>query len=143
YIPKCVNCDVSLTLHKSSNKLHCHYCGNVYSRLIQCPGCGSTNWLERNFGTEKIEEVLANEFPSARIARMDYDSVKGKYAHDELIKRFEQHHIDILVGTQMVVKGLDFANVLLIGVLDADSLLSFSDFRVNERAFQMLEQVSG
>lgn len=143
YIPKCVNCDVSLTLHKSSNKLHCHYCGNVYSKLVQCPGCGSTNWVERNFGTEKIEEGLIEEFPNAKIARMDYDSVKGKYGHDQLIKRFEQHNIDILAGTQMVVKGLDFANVMLIGVTDADSLMSFSDFRVNERAFQMLEQVSG
>lgn len=143
YIPRCIHCDVSLTLHKSSNKLHCHYCGAVYNKLVQCPGCGSTNWIERNFGTEKVEEVLLTDFPNAHIARMDYDAVRGKYAHDELIKRFEQGKVDILAGTQMVVKGLDFAHVSLIGVLDADGLLNFSDFRVNERAFQMIEQVSG
>lgn len=143
YIPRCVHCDVSLTLHKSSNKLHCHYCGQVYSKLVQCPECDSTNWMERNFGTEKVEEELRNGFPEARIARMDVDSMRGKYAHDELIKLFEQHKIDILAGTQMVVKGLDFENVMLIGILDADGLLSFADFRVNERGFQLMEQVSG
>ncbi len=143
YIPRCVHCDVSLTLHKSSNKLHCHYCGQVYSRLVQCPECDSTNWLERNFGTEKVEEELLQAFPKARTARMDVDSMRGKYAHDELIKLFEEHKIDILAGTQMVVKGLDFENVMLIGILDADGLLSFADFRVNERGFQLMEQVSG
>lgn len=143
YIPKCMYCDVSLTLHKTSNKLHCHYCGTVYSRLLKCPACGSSDWKERNFGTEKIEEILAEDFPKARIARMDVDAVRGKYAHDELIKLFEQNRIDILVGTQMVVKGLDFANVMLIGIPDADALLNFADFRVNERAFQLMEQVSG
>lgn len=143
YIPRCVHCDVSLTLHKSSNKLHCHYCGQVYSKLIRCPECESTNWLEKNFGTEKVEEELAIKFPKARIARMDVDSMRGKFAHDELIKLFEQNRIDILAGTQMVVKGLDFENVMLIGILDADGLLSFADFRVNERGFQLMEQVSG
>lgn len=143
YIPKCVHCDVSLTLHKSSNKLHCHYCGNVYSRLMKCPACGSADWRERNFGTEKIEEELAATFQHARVARMDVDSVRGKYAHDELIRLFEQKRIDILAGTQMVVKGLDFKDVMLIGILDADSLTNFADFRVHERAFQLMEQVSG
>lgn len=143
YIPKCMHCDVSLTLHKSSNKLHCHYCGTVYSRLIKCPACGSSDWKERNFGTEKIEEELITDFPQARVARMDVDAVRGKYAHDELIKLFEQSRIDILVGTQMVVKGLDFDNVMLIGIPDADAILNFADFRVNERAFQLMEQVSG
>lgn len=143
YIPKCTKCDVSLTLHKFSNKLHCHYCGSIYSRLISCPACGSVNWKEKNFGTEKVEEEMADQFQDYRISRMDYDAVKGKYAHDTLIKLFEQHRIDILVGTQMVVKGLDFENVMLIGILDADGLLSFADFRVNERAFQLMEQVSG
>lgn len=143
YIPRCVQCDVSLTLHKSSNKLHCHYCGQVYSKLVQCPECDSTNWLERNFGTEKVEEELLQAFPKARTARMDIDSMRGKYAHDELIKSFEQQKVDILAGTQMVVKGLDFENVMLIGILDADGLLSFADFRVNERGFQLMEQVSG
>lgn len=143
YIPKCAHCDVSLTLHKSSNKLHCHYCGNVYSRLLKCPACGSSEWGERNFGTEKIEEDLAAMFDNAKVARMDVDAVRGKYAHDELIKLFEQRRIDILAGTQMVVKGLDFEHVMLIGILDADSLTNFADFRVQERAFQLMEQVSG
>lgn len=143
FIPRCKNCDVTLTLHKFSNKLHCHYCGNTYPKLPACPACGSVNWIEKNFGTEKIEEELIEDFPHNRIARMDVDAVKGKNAHDTLIKLFEQHRIDILAGTQMVVKGLDFEKVSLVGILDADGLLSFADFRVNERAFQLMEQVSG
>jgi primosomal protein N' (replication factor Y) (superfamily II helicase) len=143
FIPHCVNCDVSLTLHKFSNRLHCHYCGTSYPKVIECPACGSVNWLEKNFGTEKIEEELQTQFPSYRIARMDLDSVRGKTAHDNLIRLFEQHRLDILAGTQMVVKGLDFEQVSLVGILDADGLLSFTDFRVNERAFQQMEQVSG
>jgi primosomal protein N' (replication factor Y) len=99
--------------------------------------------MEKNFGTERIEEELETEFPAYKIARMDIDSVRGKNAHDNLIKQFEQQRIDILAGTQMVVKGLDFEKVSLVGVLDADGLLSFADFRVNERAFQLMEQVSG
>jgi primosomal protein N' (replication factor Y) len=143
FIPRCENCDVTLTLHKYSNKLHCHYCGNTYPKLTACPACGSVNWIEKNFGTERIEEELIEDFPANRIARMDIDAVKGKNAHDTLIKLFEQHRIDILAGTQMVVKGLDFEKVSLVGILDADGLLSFADFRVNERAFQLMEQVSG
>lgn len=143
FIPHCENCDVTLTLHKFSNKLHCHYCGNSYPKLTTCPACGTVNWMEKNFGTEKLEEELENDFPSYKIARMDIDSMRGKTAHDTLIKLFEQHRVDILAGTQMVVKGLDFENVSLVGVLDADGLLSFADFRVNERAFQLMEQVSG
>ncbi len=143
FIPQCKNCAVTLTLHKYSNKLHCHYCGNTYPKLLTCPACGSANWMEKDFGTEKIEEELIEDFPKNRIARMDVDSVKGKNAHDTLIKLFEQHRIDILAGTQMVVKGLDFEKVSLVGILDADGLLSFADFRVNERAFQLMEQVSG
>lgn len=143
YIPQCQHCSVSLTLHKFSNKLHCHYCASQYPKLITCPACGSNNWLEKNFGTEKIEEVLEEEFPKNKIARMDVDSVRGKRAHDILIQQFEQHRFDILVGTQMVVKGLDFDKVSLVGILDADGLLSFANFRVNERAFQLMEQVSG
>ncbi len=143
HIPQCEHCDVSLTLHKYSNKLHCHYCGSTYAKLVACPECGTVTWLEKNFGTEKIEEQLENDFASYKIARMDVDSVRGKTAHDNLIQLFEQHRLDILVGTQMVVKGLDFEKVNLVGVLDADGLLSFADFRVNERAFQLMEQVSG
>jgi primosomal protein N' (replication factor Y) (superfamily II helicase) len=143
YLPQCKNCDVTLTLHKFSNKLHCHYCGTTYPKLIECPACGTVNWMEKNFGTEKIEELIEAEFPSMKVARMDVDSVRGKNAHDSLIKLFEDQRIDLLVGTQMVVKGLDFEKVGLVGILDADGLLSFADFRVNERAFQLMEQVSG
>ncbi len=143
FIPQCEHCAVSLTLHKYSNKLHCHYCASQYPKLITCPACGSNNWLEKNFGTEKIEEQLEEDFPKNKVARMDVDSVRGKKAHDNLIQLFEQHRLDILVGTQMVVKGLDFDKVSLVGILDADGLLSFADFRVNERAFQLMEQVSG
>lgn len=143
HIPQCIHCDVSLTLHKYSNKLHCHYCGSTYSKMTTCIACGSNNWLEKNFGTEKIEELIEEAFPDFRVARMDIDSVKGKHAHDLLIRQFEQQRMDILVGTQMVVKGLDFDKVQLVGILDADGLLSFADFRVNERAFQLMEQVSG
>ena len=143
FIPQCDHCDVSLTLHKYSNKLHCHYCGSTYPKLITCTACGSNNWVEKNFGTEKIEEQLEEDFANYNIARMDVDSVRGKTAHDTLIQMFEQHRFDILVGTQMVVKGLDFDKVSLVGILDADGLLSFADFRVNERAFQLMEQVSG
>lgn len=143
FIPQCQDCSVTLTLHKYSNKLHCHYCGNTYPKLTACPACGSVNWRERNFGTEKVEEELVEDFPDARIARMDVDSVRGKNAHDTLIKLFEMHRIDILAGTQMVVKGLDFEKVSLVGILDADGLLGFADFRVNERGFQLMEQVSG
>jgi len=143
WIPQCKYCDVSLTYHKFSNKLICHYCGTTYPPLLTCAACGNHNFVQRNFGTEKIEELLLEQFPNAKIARMDIDTVRGKNAHDVLIQQFEQQRIDILVGTQMVVKGLDFDNVDLVGILDADGLLSFADFRVNERAFQLMEQVSG
>lgn len=143
WIPHCRNCDVSLTFHKIKNKLQCHYCGTVYPVVSTCEACGSHDFMKFNFGTEKVEEQVQELLPKARIARMDYDTVSGKTAHDQLIQNFEQHKIDILVGTQMVVKGLDFEHVNLVGILDADSLLSFADFRVNERGFQLMEQVSG
>lgn len=143
WIPQCRHCDVSLTYHKLSNRLVCHYCGTSYPNATTCAACGSHVFQQRNFGTEKIEEYLEETFPKARIARMDIDSVRGKHAHDSLIQLFEQKRIDILVGTQMVVKGLDFEHVSVVGILDADSLFNFADFRVNERAFQLMEQVSG
>jgi primosomal protein N' (replication factor Y) len=143
WIPHCKHCDVALNYHKNSHKLHCHYCGTVYAPVTTCLACGNHRFLQHNFGTERIEEHLEELFPQARIARMDVDSVRGKMAHDNLIQQFEQQRLDILVGTQMVVKGLDFEHVNLVGILDADSLLSFADFRVNERAFQLMEQVSG
>ncbi|WP_227990765.1 replication restart helicase PriA [Flavisolibacter ginsenosidimutans] len=143
WIAECRNCDVSLTYHKQSNKLKCHYCGNVYPPVTTCAACGSNKLVQRSFGTEKIEEVLEGELQGLKVSRMDFDSVKNKNAHDVLIQQFEQKKIDVLVGTQMVVKGLDFDNVDLVGILDADGLLHFADFRVNERAFQLMEQVSG
>ena len=143
WIPKCNNCDVSLNYHKLNNKLVCHYCGSTYPPLHTCAQCGNHHFIQKNFGTERIEELLNEQFPSARIARMDMDTVRGKNAHDVLIQQFEQQRLDILVGTQMVVKGLDFDHVDLVGILDADALLHFADFRVNERGFQLIEQVSG
>jgi primosomal protein N' (replication factor Y) len=143
WIPQCKYCDVSLTYHKLTNKLLCHYCGTTYPPVHSCAACGSDKFVQRNFGTEKIEELLQETFPDAKVARMDVDSVRGKNAHDVLIQQFEQGRVDILVGTQMVVKGLDFDKVDLVGILDADGLLFFADFRVNERAFQLMEQVSG
>ncbi len=143
FIPHCEHCDVTLTYHKLHHRLQCHYCGTSYPVLLSCTACGSTNWIERNFGTEKVEEELIAFFPDYKIARMDIDTVKGKTDHDEMIRNFELRRMDILVGTQMVVKGLDFEHVSLVGILDADGLLSFTDFRVNERAFQLMEQVSG
>ena len=143
FIPHCDHCAVTLTYHKLQHRLQCHYCGSTYPRPQTCVACGSSQWNERNFGTERIEEELHLLLPDARVARMDMDSVKGKTAHDTLIQSFEQRQLDILVGTQMVVKGLDFDHVNLVGILDADGLLGFADFRVNERAFQLMEQVSG
>ena len=143
WIPQCKYCDVSLTYHKFSNKLICHYCGTTYPPLKTCAACGSHQFIQRNFGTERIEEQLQEEFPEIKVARMDIDTIRGKNAHDVLIRQFEEQRIDVLVGTQMVVKGLDFDHVDLVGILDADGLLHFADFRVNERGFQLMEQVSG
>ncbi|MGI8634770.1 MAG: replication restart helicase PriA, partial [Segetibacter sp.] len=143
WIPQCQNCDVTLTYHKAKNKLQCHYCGTSYPLVLTCAACGNHQFVQKNFGTEKIEEALIEAFPEAKIARMDYDSIRGKNDHDALIKLFEQQRIDIRAGTQMVVKGLDFEHVNLVGIVDADGILNFTDFRVNERAFQLMEQVSG
>lgn len=143
WIPPCKQCDVTLTYHKIKNKLTCHYCGTNYPVIQTCTACGNHDFTQKNFGTEQIAELLSETFPEARIARMDYDSVKGKHEHDTLIQLFEQQRIDVLVGTQMVVKGLDFEQVNLVGIIDADGILGFTDFRVNERAFQLMEQVSG
>jgi primosomal protein N' (replication factor Y) len=143
WVPQCKNCAVSLTYHKITDKLHCHYCGLKTSVIHTCPACGSNRLMSRTFGTEKIEEEVQQVFPKARIARMDVDSMRGKDRLPQLLEQLEKGKIDILVGTQMVVKGLDFAAVGLVGILSADSLLSYPDFRVNERAFQLMEQVSG
>lgn len=143
FVPQCKNCAVSMTYHKSTDKLHCHYCGLKAPVLHTCPQCGSNRLQSKSFGTEKIEEEVQQVFPEARIARMDMDSMRGKHSLRDLLDKMQRQKIDILVGTQMVVKGLDFAPVALVGILSADSLLSYPDFRVNERAFQLMEQVSG
>ncbi len=143
YIPQCKNCDVSLTYHKHQKNVQCHYCGFSETLKEQCPDCGSVNILTKGFGTEKIENDIRSIFPEARIDRLDMDSVKGKYAYERIVSRFEEHKTDILVGTQMITKGLDFDNVRVVGVLSADNLLNFPDFRSFERAYQLMAQVSG
>ncbi len=143
WVPQCKNCAVALTYHKSTDKLHCHYCGQKSAVIHSCPSCGSNRLQSKTFGTEKIEEEVQQLFPKARVARMDVDSMRGKQTLSQLLDQLAKQKVDILVGTQMVVKGLDFAPVSLVGILSADSLLSYPDFRVNERAFQLMEQVSG
>jgi primosomal protein N' (replication factor Y) len=143
YTPKCINCDVSLTYHKHTGKLHCHYCGYKEDTPNICPACGSTHLEYRGFGTEKIEDELSLLLPAARIARMDLDTTRSRNSLQNILNDLEEKKIDILVGTQMVAKGLDFADVTVIGVISADSLLKFPDYRANERSYQMLAQVSG
>lgn len=144
FVPHCKNCDVSLTVHRFTNTLMCHYCGYTENIISACPACGTQSGLTaKGFGTEKIEDEIGKIFPYARIARMDLDTTRSRKNYQTLIADFENHKIDILVGTQMISKGLDFANVNLVGVLNADNLLNFPDFRAAERAFQMLVQVSG
>jgi len=142
-MPSCKYCDVSLTYHKRSNLLKCHYCGYAIEVPDQCPECGSKEIEMKGFGTEKVEETLATFFPDARIARMDVDTTRSKNAYQKILSDFENHNTDILVGTQMVTKGLDFDRVTVVGILNADSLISFPDFRSFERAFQLMAQVSG
>ncbi|WP_189765241.1 replication restart helicase PriA [Vicingus serpentipes] len=143
HVPECNNCDVSLTYHKFSNQLRCHYCGQHKKMPNACGACGSTRVTLKGFGTEQIEEELAIYFPKIKVARMDADSTRSKNAYHQLITDFEEGNIDVLVGTQMVTKGLDFNNVTLVGILNADTMLNFPDFRAFERAYQMMSQVSG
>lgn len=143
YIPMCKHCDVALTYHKDKNQLRCHYCGYTETIPNICPQCGSPKLQMHGFGTEKVEEELSLFFPSARIARLDYDSTRNKTAYQRIIYDFECQKIDILVGTQMVTKGLDFDHVSTVGILNADNMLYFPDFRAYERAYQILSQVSG
>ncbi len=143
WVPQCLHCDVSLTYHKTANVLRCHYCGYSIAPPSSCSACGSNSLKMKGFGTEKIEEELAVFFPEARIARMDLDTTRSKFAYHHIIQDFEDRNIDILVGTQMVTKGLDFDHVSLVGILDADGMLSFPDFRAHERSYQLMSQVSG
>ena len=141
--PQCPNCDVSLTYHQYRNQLRCHYCGYNKPKMNNCEACGNPTLDTKGFGTEQIEEEVKALFPDKFVARMDLDTTRGKYSFERLIARFEAKEIDILVGTQMVTKGLDFRDVKLVGVLNADNLLNFPDFRAHERCFQLLSQVSG
>ena len=143
WVPHCENCSVSLTYHQFNNQLTCHYCGHSEQPPQSCKQCESTNMVDKGFGTEKIEDELRGFFPQARIARMDLDTTRSKTAYEKLIYKFENQELDILVGTQMVSKGLDFDHVSLVGILNADSMLNFPDFRAHERSYQLMAQVSG
>ena len=141
--PQCPTCDVSLTYHQYRDQLRCHYCGYAIAMQKNCLACGTVDLDSKGFGTEQVEEEVKKLFPDCKVARMDLDTTRGKYAYEKIISAFEQHEIDILVGTQMLTKGLDFRNVKLVGIMNADNLLNFPDFRAHERSFQMLMQVSG
>lgn len=142
-IPTCIHCDVSLTFHRHSNNLICHYCGYALPNNAKCVACGSPKMETRGFGTEKIEDEISTFFPEKKIERMDLDTTRAKNAYSEIIARFEAREIDILVGTQMITKGLDFDNVSLVGILNADNMLNQSDFRAFERSYQLMTQVAG
>ena len=142
-VPKCKNCDVSLTYHKGLNQLTCHYCGYTYAVPRSCPACGSVELVNRGFGTEKIEDNIREIFPDAKVARMDLDTTRSRSAYERIIADFEAGKTHILIGTQMVSKGLDFDHVSVVGILNADNMLNYPDFRAHERAFQLMAQVAG
>ncbi|TDQ29483.1 replication restart helicase PriA [Zeaxanthinibacter enoshimensis] len=141
--PQCPNCDVSLTFHQYSKQLRCHYCGHHYGLPEACEACGNATLDTKGFGTEQVEAEVKELFPEAKVARMDLDTTRGKHSYAKIIHAFEEQELDILVGTQMVTKGLDFRNVRLVGIMNADALLNFPDFRAHERSFQLLTQVAG
>lgn len=143
WVPKCKNCDVSLTYHKGMNQLTCHYCGYTYSVPKSCPVCGGVELANRGFGTEKVEDDIKQIFPDATVARMDMDTTRSRNAYERIINDFQNGKTNILIGTQMVSKGLDFDRVSVVGILNADSMLNYPDFRSYERAFQLMAQVSG
>lgn len=143
WVPKCTNCDVSLTMHKSMNLLTCHYCGYTYRIPTACPACGGTDLRGRGYGTEKVEEYVGQLFPEARVARMDLDTTRTRNAYGRIIDDFSSGRTNLLIGTQMVSKGLDFDRVSVVGILNADAMLNYPDFRAYEHAFMMMAQVSG
>ncbi len=143
WVPHCINCDVTLTYHKSSNNLVCHYCGYKTTIPVKCKACGNTDIRMKGIGTERIEDDLEIFFPGKKIARLDVDTARSKYAYQQIISDFENGLIDILVGTQMVTKGLDFDNVSTVGIINADALFNYPDFRSSERSFQLMSQVAG
>ncbi|AMG60904.1 primosomal protein N' [Staphylococcus lugdunensis] len=143
HVPQCPNCDISLTYHKTTDQLKCHYCGYEETPSNQCPNCESEHIRQMGTGTQRVEELLQQEFPDARIIRMDVDTTSRKGAHEKLLSDFEQGKGDILLGTQMIAKGLDYPNITLVGVLNADTMLNLPDFRASERTYQILTQVAG
>ena len=143
YTFKCPNCDITLTYHKSSNTLRCHYCGYGEKVFTTCPSCGEKSLSNLGVGTQKIEEELNKLFSNARVLRMDYDTTSRKGMHEEMIESFKRGDYDILLGTQMVAKGLDFSNVTLVGVINADTSLNIPDFRSSENTYSLLSQVAG
>ncbi|MBW1656079.1 replication restart helicase PriA [Flavobacterium quisquiliarum] len=143
HVPHCQQCDVSLTYHKNKNQLRCHYCGYSIAKPTHCHSCSSIDLTTKGFGTEQIEQELSSIFPKAKIGRMDQDTTRGKFGFEKIIDTFKNREIDILVGTQMLAKGLDFDNVSLVGIMNADNMLHHPDFRAFERSFQMMTQVAG
>jgi len=143
WVPRCQKCDVSLTLHRNMRQLVCHYCGATYPIPLLCPNCEEQNLLSKGYGTERIEDSIQNIFPMAKIARMDLDTTRSRLHYEKIISDFQHQKTDILVGTQMVTKGLDFERVSVVGILNASNMLNQPDFRSYERAFQMMEQVAG
>ena len=143
HAPQCPNCDVSLTFHQHKNQLRCHYCGYNTVMHKSCEACGSVDIDSKGFGTEQVEEEVKTLFPDFKTARMDLDTTRGKYGYEKIITAFEQQEVQILIGTQMITKGLDFRNVKLVGIMNADNMLNFPDFRAHERSFQLMLQVSG
>ncbi len=143
WVPRCQHCDVSLTLHKTTNQLTCHYCGYTYSIPAKCPCCEDTHLMSRGYGTEKIEDFVRETFPEASVARMDLDTTRTRNAYERIIADFAAGRTNILIGTQMISKGLDFDKVSVVGILDADSMMNYPDFRAHEHAFMMMSQVAG
>jgi primosomal protein N' (replication factor Y) len=142
-VATCPNCSISLTYHRTPERLVCHYCQHAEALHVKCPRCGAARLRQRGLGTQQVERMLAERFPTARIARMDVDTTSGKWAHTEILDRVGAGEVDILLGTQMIAKGLDFPNVTLVGVIDADVGINLPDFRASERCFQLLSQVAG
>ena len=143
WVPKCDRCDVSLTYHRGAQQLVCHYCGNIYKVPTKCPSCGTHALSKRGMGTERIEEEVLHYFPTARVARLDLDTTRSKTAYDKILTDFQEGRTDVLIGTQMISKGLDFDNVHVVGIMNADTMLNFPDFRSYERSFQLMAQVAG
>ena len=143
YTPRCVNCDVSLTYHYNNKSLRCHYCGYNIDLIYSCPSCLNKDVISKGFGTQQVELEISELFPNYRVKRLDYDTTRGKNSFNKIISSFEKNEFDILIGTQMVTKGLDFKNVKLVGVLNVDNSLNFPDFRAYERCYQLIQQVAG